>query len=344
MTPATRRRWAKLALSLLVAGSCVWLLHAGALPVIPPPSAFARVEWWALPAYLVLWSGVHLLRAVRWHWLLGPLGYVRTRTLLGASFIGFAAVLALPLRGGEVVRAVLLGRRAGLSVWAVTGAAAAERIVDGLVLSLLLLSALQLAGPVEAASVIPEAARGALALFVAAFAVMGAFYWRRDQARRLTERAVGMVSRPLGRWVAERLARTASGLGFLPSLHHTVPFVLLTTGYWLLNGVAAWVLARGVGLEHVTLSEGCVIVGVLALGFLIPNAPGFFGTFQASVYAGLLLYHPLSLVEQAGAAYVLLIYTGQLAITFGAAAGSLALGRLTVREVLALEPGEGERQ
>jgi hypothetical protein len=320
----------------LVAGSAVWLLHAGALPVIPPPSAFARAKWWALPAYLALWSGVHLLRAVRWRWLLGPLGSVRTRTLLGASFIGFAAVLALPLRGGEVVRAVLLGRRAGLSVWAVSGAAAAERIVDGLVLSLLLLAALELAGPVEIASVIPAAARGALGLFLGAFAVMAAFYWRREQARRLTERAVGMLSRSLGHWVAERLTRTARGLGFLPSFRHAGPFVLLTVGYWLLNGVAAWALAQGVGLEHVCFAEGCVIVGVLALGFLIPNAPGFFGTFQAAVYAGLLLYHPLPLVEQAGAAYVLFIYAGQLTITFGAAAGSMVLGRLTVRDVVAL--------
>jgi hypothetical protein len=322
----------------------VWLLHAGALPMIPPPTAFARAKWWALPAYLVLWSGVHLLRAVRWHWLLAPLGKVRIRTLLGVSFIGFAAVLALPLRGGELVRAVLLWRRAGVSIWAATGTVAAERIVDGLILSLLLLCALRFAGPVEAASVIPAAARGALALFLAAFAVMGAFYWRREQARRLTERALGMVSRPLGCWVAERLARTADGLRFLPSVRHTGPFVLLTAGYWLLNGAAAWLLARAVGFENVTFWQGCVIVGALALGFLIPNAPGFFGTFQASVYAGLLLYHPLGVVEQAGAAYVLLIYTGQLVITFGAAAGSLVLGRLTVRDVLALEPGEAGPQ
>ena len=153
-----------------------------------------------------------------------------------------------------------------------------------------------------------------------------------------------MVSRPLGCWVAERLARTADGLRFLPSVRHTGPFVLLTAGYWLLNGAAAWLLARAVGFENVTFWQGCVIVGALALGFLIPNAPGFFGTFQASVYAGLLLYHPLGVVEQAGAAYVLLIYTGQLVITFGAAAGSLVLGRLTVRDVLALEPGEAGPQ
>jgi uncharacterized protein (TIRG00374 family) len=338
MTDVSQRRWAKLAVSLLVAGCALWLIHAGALPVLPGAQAFSGVKWWAPVAYLLIWSVVHVLRAVRWHWLLLPIQRVRLGTLFCVAFIGFAAVVALPLRSGELVRPLLLGRRTGVSSWAAAGTVAAERIVDGLVLSLLLLLALRLAGPTQGASVVPGLARAAVGMFLGAFVLMGAFYWRRELARRLIERSVGVISRPFACWVAERLARTADGLRFLPSLRNTGPFLLLTAAYWLLNGAAAWLLARGVGFDNATFWQGSVIIGVLALGILIPNAPGFFGTFQASVYAALALYYQRTQVEQAGAAFVLIIYASQLAITFGAGAGSMVLARLTVRDALAISP------
>jgi hypothetical protein len=328
----------------MVAGSCVWVLHAGALPMIPPPSAFTDMRWWTVPAYVGLWSVVHCVRALRWHWLLLPIRRVRPSLLLGINFISFGAILLLPLRSGEILRPLLLQRRAGVSAWAATGTVAAERIADGLCLSLLLLASLNLAGPVTSLpdrvgdlpvrlDVIPAAARATLMLFLVAFGVMAAFYWRREQACRLTERVVGVVSRPLARWVSERIARTAEGLGFLPSARSSGPFFAATAVYWLLNAACTWLLAWGSGFSTMTYWQACVVLGVLALGFLIPNAPGFFGAFQLSLYAGLLLYFSPALVERAGAAFVLLLYACQLGITSLAALGALVLGGVGVRDL-----------
>jgi hypothetical protein len=351
-----RRRLVQLAISGIVAGSCVWVLHAGALPVIPPSSAFAGMRWWTVPAYVGLWSVVHSIRALRWHWLLLPIRRVRPGLLLGINFVSFGAILLFPLRSGEILRPVLLQRRAGVSGWAATGTVAAERIADGLCLSLLLLTSLKLAGPVASLpdrvgdlpvrlDVIPAAARATLMLFLVAFAIMAAFYWRREQACRLTERAVGILSRPLARWISERVARTAEGLGFLPSARYSAPFFSATAVYWLLNAACTWLLAWGSGFDGITYWQACVVMGVLALGFLVPNAPGFFGAFQLSLYAGLLLYFSPALVESTGAAFVLLLYACQLGIQSLAALGALALGAAKVRDLSestanAAEPAE----
>ena len=127
-----RRHIAKLAVSLLIGAGFVWLLQVGALPLVPGPEAFRKLRWWTVPSYVLLWTVVHALRAGRWYWLLAPVQRVSLRTLLPVAFVGFGAILLLPLRTGEVVRPVLIHRQSRVSGWAATGTIAAERIIDGL--------------------------------------------------------------------------------------------------------------------------------------------------------------------------------------------------------------------
>ena len=126
--------------SLLFVGGLAWLLNAGALPVVPPAEAWAKVPGWAVAAYLVLFLFTHFLRCARWS-LLIPIGQRPPILLtLTIGLVGFAAVVLLPFRLGEAVRPGLLYSRARVPLGTSAGVVGAERIVDGLVLSLLLLS------------------------------------------------------------------------------------------------------------------------------------------------------------------------------------------------------------
>lgn len=341
---ARRSLFAKLVASLLIAACFAALLHAGGLPLWPPAEALQSVEWWGTPAYLALWCVVHVLRAARWQLLLAPLDSVPMRRVLGVSFIGFAAIVLLPFRAGEVVRPYLIRTRGSVSGWAATGTIAAERIIDGLFLTIMLAVAMAVATPLAplpdrigslpiSAAVVPGATYFALGLFTCAFVAMGAFYFQRALAERLTRTVLGLVSPRLAAWFAERVEKVASGLGFLPRPSLFVPFVLATAAYWMLNCLATWALARAVGLDAFRYSEACVVTGVLALGILVPNAPGFFGAFQFSTYAALALYYPVDVVLSAGAAYVLYVYVLQLVVTLGAA----GLGLLSERPSTATE-------
>src|SRR5688572_17834218 len=44
----------RLGLSLAIAAFFVWLLRAGALPIVPTEQALAVVQWWTLPVYAVV--------------------------------------------------------------------------------------------------------------------------------------------------------------------------------------------------------------------------------------------------------------------------------------------------
>jgi glycosyltransferase 2 family protein len=284
----------------------------------------------------VLWSSVHVLRAVRWQLLLKPIAEVPMRRVLAASFVGYLAILVLPLRAGEVVRPVMIRERGQLSAWAAMGTIGAERVVDGLTLCLMLFFALQLATPLDplpdrlgdlpiSVKLIPSAAYAALVMFAVALVAMTVFHiWHRT-ARGLLQRIFGVFSPAAGVWVADRVQKVADGVRFLSHWRYSVPFLLVTIVYWLGNALSTWLLAWGVGFRDFDFTQACVTTGVLALGILVPNAPGFFGAFQFSVYAGLAMFYPREQVLSVGAACVFLLYLCQVGITAGFALIGLRL-------------------
>lgn len=342
---AKRKLAWRLGVSLSIAGFFVWVLHAGALPLLPEREAFASVRWWTFAGYLAGWSLVHVLRAARWKLLLDPIAEVPLRRVLVASFIGFLAILVLPLRTGEVVRPLLIREKGKLSAWAALGSLGAERIVDGLVLSVILFAALRLSTPLDPlptslgdlpipVALIPTAAYLALLSFAAALIAMLGFYVWKGAARRSVEWALCRFSPRLASWVASRIEGLAEGLRFVSHWRQGLPFLLITAAYWLLNAACGWLLGWGVGIDEFSYAEACVVMGVLALGVLMPNAPGFFGAFQFSLYAALAVFYSRERVLVQGAAFVLLTYVAQTLVTVAFAAWGALFGGRSARRWL----------
>jgi glycosyltransferase 2 family protein len=334
--PWLKRNGIRLLASLVIAGACVWLLQAGALPIWPEAAVLAQVNWSLVGVYVLMYAVLHFVRAARWYWLLAAIQPVPLRKVVGVAFIGFLAIVALPFRTGEMVRPILIKKRGELSAWAAMGTVAAERVIDGLCLSLILFFSLLLTTPLDPlperigdlpvpVAVVPGAAYAALTVFFSAFVVMGVFYWRRTWARRMTELVVGRVSLRLAHWLADRVEQVAGGLSFLPRARYVAPFLGATAIYWALAGAGQWVLGHACGIEQMTVGQAFVILGVLALGIMVPNAPGFFGAFQISIYAGLAMFYPAEIVTGPGSAFVALLYVIQLSImVVGSVVGAIS--------------------
>jgi hypothetical protein len=260
---------------------------------------------------------------------------MRLGEVVAVNWVFFGALLLLPFRMGEAVRPTLASRRGRLSVWQGFGMVGAERVIDGLVSSVLLLAALLVAVPHDPlpdrigdlpvpVALIPKTAYAMLGVFAAAFVAIALFYGWRGPARRLTDKTVGLLSPRLGAWLADTIEHLADGLRFLPNWRYAAPFLGATLLFWVLNVVSLWALMVGCGLHEATVAQAGAVIGVLALGTLLPGAPGFFGTFQLSVYAGLAMYFAPEVVVDAGSAVVFWMYTVQLVLVVGG--GLLALG------------------
>jgi uncharacterized protein (TIRG00374 family) len=338
----------KLAISFVIAAAFAWTLERGGLPLIPPAEAFQKVKIASCVEYMALLMCWHVIRATRWRHLLAPIADVPIRRILAVSWIGFAAILIMPLRAGEFVRPYMIREKGKVSMAAATGTVGAERIIDGLCLTLLLGICLQIAEPLSPlpdhigklqipVAAVPAAAYLSLAGFFFAFGLMALFYWRPSLGHRFVEKTLGLVSRNVAEKAADFVARTADGLKFLPNLRHFGPFLLETLVYWGCNGLSMWVLARGCGIESITIVQGFVVMGVLGVGILVPAGPGLFGAFQASVYAALAMYFKDDVVLGPGGVFVFLLYVIQCAWHVLTATFFLLVDRGAARQVIEAE-------
>jgi ABC-type multidrug transport system fused ATPase/permease subunit len=300
-----------------------WLLEAGGLPLLPPPGTLARIEPTYLAAFVFAMVFSMSTRFARFYYLIMPIARVSLRRILTINAIGMALVTFLPLRIGEVARPAMLREKGRLSAWAVAGTVGAERILDGLVFSVMLIAGFWLSPPHDPlpdhigalpvpASLVPHAAKLACAVFGAAFVVMTVFYAFRAFARRVTERIVGTISVSLGHRISDIVERLSDGLGFLVNVRVAAPYLAVTLVSIASQIWAVEILARAVGLPEVTFSRSMVVLGVVALGLAMPNAPGFFGTVQLALYAGLAAYVAPEKVAHEGAALVFVFYVTYL--------------------------------
>jgi uncharacterized protein (TIRG00374 family) len=307
----------KLIISIALGALFAWLAARGGVPLVPPGSAFHGVSGWAVPGYLLSLCVVHFFRASRWRFLIYPVKKLPFRDVILLNWIGFFAIFALPLRLGEFARPTLTKLRHGVPISAGFGTVAAERVIDGLLTSLCVAFTLfalpRLPTTDSVAKHLPTYGYAALGLFCCAFIALGMFLWMRSLAVRLTNFSIGLVSKQLGSLLAEKVSNVADGLHSLASPRLAAGFLFESSIYWGVNALGVWWLGRGVGLP-MSFGHAVSVMGVLAIGILLPTGPGLFGNFQLAVAACLKLFFPESIVATQGAVFVFLLYLCQSAV------------------------------
>jgi glycosyltransferase 2 family protein len=335
--PMLLRKYARpLVASIALIAGFAFVMKAGALPVLPPEGMLDRIVWWPAAWFLVAMFGTMVAKYARVYFLMAPVARVPMRRIMSISCIAMALITLLPLRLGEAARPAMLRERGRVSAWAVTATVGAERIIDGVVYGLLLLAGLALAPPHDPApdhigglpvpaALVPRAAVTATAVFGIALVVMIVFYARRNLARSLSARLLGFFSHKLAGTVAGVIERMSDGLRFLPNVRYSGPYLAVTLVSVVTNVCAVRLLAVAVGIPTLGLAESSVLLGVLAIGFALPNAPGFFGAVQLCLYAALALYVEPERIAREGASFVFIYYVVYLGVVFSLAIGALVL-------------------
>ncbi len=296
-----------LALSFAMLALCLWLVWPGAEQRADLAEAFSRLEWGAFAPYLFGWIGlqvvVHICRSMRWNNLLAPLGVkVPTGPLVAISSVGFMMILALPARLGEFVRPGLLRRR-GVSASAALGTVAVERIIDGLLISLLVFSAFfSLRGPDAPGWMMPTA-YAALGIFAVALVFLVFAMWRSEATVRfcLTLTLLPKFAPRIAGIIERKLLEVIRGFAVLRDGKNLTVFLVWSIVYWFCNGLGVWLLARGFHLP-LSLVGGFAVMGLVAVGISLPNSPGLVGQYQWLTLLGLSLYLP-AVMDKTSAIY-----------------------------------------
>src|SRR5687768_2369477 len=233
--PRNSKRYVRLALaSVLLIALFVWVLRTGSLPLLPPEGTLAHLQALPFAGFLACMAAHLLIRYGRCYFLIAPIAEVPLRRIMTINGMAMALITFMPFRLGEFARPVMLRERGKISAWAVTATVGAERIVDGVLFSAMLLLGLFIAQPATplpervgdlpiSAAVVPRAGMIASIGFGAVFVVMVVFYRFRKISIRVTERVFGLVSPKLGARIAELVGRVSDGLRFLADVRTALP-------------------------------------------------------------------------------------------------------------------------
>ncbi len=264
----------------------------------------------AIGIYVLTLAITHLFRTWRWEYLLRALGVsLPFGRLLLISSAGFMAILALPVRLGEFVRPYFVSRERGVRMSAMVGAVAVERIIDGLMISILFFGAYL----VSAGAMFSRELRIGAWLSIGGFCGLTAFL---VFAQLWTERTIALLLRvTLLDWlapkrasqVAEKLRSLISGFRALSDRRNFSIFLLQSAAYWAANGFGMWILARQMNLP-ISLGAAYVVMAFTGVVLTLPNSPGLVGQFHAAIKLGLLAYLPAAVVNSRGIAYAIVLH------------------------------------
>jgi uncharacterized protein (TIRG00374 family) len=320
----------KVAVSLAVGGVCVYLAVKGMNPR-DVMHALRSLSPAAIGLYIVTIAITHLFRAWRWEFLLRPVGVsLPWKRLMLVSSVGFMAILALPFRLGEFVRPYFVRRERGGGMSAILGTVAVERIVDGLMISILFFGSYL----ASAGATYPRGLRVAAWLSLIGFVGATTFL---ALARVWTEKTIDFALRLslLRRFaprradqLAHKLRALISGFNVLADHRNFGLFLAHSFVYWTANGLGMWMLAHQMGLP-ISLGAAFSTMAITGIILTAPNSPGLVGQFELAIMLGLSAYLPDAVVRSTGLAYAIVVHGVQS--LWYIATGLLALPALSAR-------------
>jgi glycosyltransferase 2 family protein len=304
----------KLLVALAVGAVCVALVLRD-IDLDATSRALASVSLPVVSGYVAILALTHVLRAWRWAYLLRPIGVrLPWRQLLAISSVGFMAIQALPVRLGEFVRPYFVVRSGRSRMSAVLGTVAVERVVDGLLISIIFFGSYLASDRAAWSPELAAAAWVSLLLFVAALIFLaGALRWPRATIEvglwllLLPRLAPGLAAK-----LRDKLRALIQGFQVLHEPRDLLPFLFQSVLYWGTNGLGMWLLAQGMMLDVSPLAAYAAMsfTGVL---ISLPNSPGLVGQFHLGVVVALGAFLPESVGARSSAlAYATLLHGIQL--------------------------------
>jgi hypothetical protein len=275
--------------------------------------------------------GALITRAFRWQVYFLPHRRIAFGPLFGTLSISYMASTFLPLRAGELVRAVFLGRRVGVAVPRVIGTILLEKLFDFLAVGVMLAVLVALAPDSDAARLV---GLSTVTIILVGFGFVVALAVWRAPTLRLVQAVEARIPFRLGQrlQLANQARQFAQGTDSLREGGLWVRLLAWTTVTWLCSVASTWAGLAALSLEPGVAALLFVIVLTSATQ-AVPSSPGYIGVYHVaatfalttfgvdptSAFACAVLIHAFS--------YGTLVVVGLIALwTGGYSLGDLRIG------------------
>jgi uncharacterized membrane protein YbhN (UPF0104 family) len=270
--------------SLVALAAVVWWASNQDAPQLPSGSA----AWAWLAGGLALYAVATAFRAERWHRILHLTGVQAGRPdSYALTTVGYMGNNVLPARAGEMLRVVLLSKRADAGKRELAGTVVGERVLDALALGVILVVVVfAILRDTTLPSDRPLLVAGVLLVLLATAGVALALMRRRGMLLRFRDWV-----RPLAD--APRALLSRAGVVLLLG-----SFVI-----WVTEASVYLAVAHATELD-ISAFGALYLVALTNLFAMLPAAPGYVGTFDAAVAYGV---HAIGGSQAAAFSYLLLL-------------------------------------
>ena len=269
----------------------------------------ARAEPGLLVAALGTTALVYVFRAIRWQYLLQPIGKVHFGNAFRTTIIGFAASALLPARAGEVLRPFLLARKEGFSATAAFATIILERLLDTVMVLILFALFLLFFTPdfstsgghtLEQVKLGGMLAAGVCVVFLVVFFFLAG---HPGTLERLTTALTRLLPESLGATAVKLLHAFSEGLGIVRQPRRLLVALALSVPVWLAIGAGIYLVTKAFHIQ-MPFSGTFLIQALLVVGVAVPT-PGAVGGFHYFYRLGTTVFYGAPNDRAVGAALVL---------------------------------------
>lgn len=318
--------------SLLAIALLAWFLRDADFAEVWKHLKGARLSLIAVA--LVCVGATLWIRAVRWQYLLDPIGPTRFRTVFRTGVIGFAALAVLPARVGDILRPYLLARQDGLPVSATFATIVMERVLD--LIAVLALMALYVWGfadtsawpaallrPIEIATAV-----GGLA----SITLIGIMWVLATHPARIGAFVTAAARVLPSRWASglgELASSFSSGFAIARAPRDLLAALFLSFPLWFVIAAESWAVTAAFHIA-MPLVGSFLLQAMLVVGVAVPT-PGGVGSYHEAYRFGVTTFFGAQNDQAVAAAIVVHIISFVPVVVLGVlfmAQDGLSFGRL----------------
>lgn len=273
----------------------------------------ANLFWAAIFIVLVLLG--HLIRAIRWKFILNSVKpETKLKNLFGSLMVGYGVNAVTP-KLGELTRAVLMGRWEGLSRSAMFGTVILERVIDIISLGFAISVAVMISSislyekfPWLKSTLFFTAAVILLILIIIYLAVRF-----KDKFYKVIINFVGKFSGSLALTIAHVFNMLIDGFNSLKGRKNYIWTTLLSILIICVYAFTSFVGFLMLNMKDASFGTGWVLMSISAIGVVIPT-PGATGSYHTLVKSTLVLVYGFSEVIALAYAFLTHIISYMIAI------------------------------
>lgn len=291
-----------------------WIARSVDLDRLSGAFQAADVRWLLTASLAVVIT--FFTRTRRWVVLLRPLR-IRALSITLALLTGQLLNFVLPIRLGDIIRSMLLGRAPDSSFARVLGSVAIEKAWDWLTLCSVI-AAVMLSAPLPAWFIVPARTVGLIAVGVLLAFVVAAALPRAAVARGLqkTDRALSYLPTRWRTFLIDNAQRLLASLTALQNRSTVVGTAAWSLATWSLGIVANYGVMRAYGVD--SWSAAMLLIVVLMIGVALPPSIAAIGLFEGLTILTLSAFNiPIELALAIGIALHVIIFVPPL-IALGA--------------------------